>query len=91
MLRATARGVRDDSRLESALTTATRNLRVGIRRALTAVETQQRLAPSLPALLDELADAVERHAEPELALPRSSTSAGDWTPRRSVPVRWPTS
>lgn len=56
-------------RLAGSLTMGTRNLRVGIRRALTAVEMQQRVAPALPGLLDELADVVERLADAEHARP----------------------
>ena len=46
-------------RLAAALTLSSRNLRVGVRRAQTAVEMGQPLAEPLPDLLDELADAVE--------------------------------
>ena len=46
-------------RLAAALTLSSRNLRVGVRRAQTAVEMGQSLAEPLPGLLDELADAVQ--------------------------------
>jgi uncharacterized membrane protein YgaE (UPF0421/DUF939 family) len=46
-------------RLATALTMSSRNLRVGVRRAQTAVEMGQPLAAPLPDLLDELAEAVE--------------------------------
>jgi uncharacterized membrane protein YgaE (UPF0421/DUF939 family) len=52
-------------RLASALTMSSRNLRVGVRRALTAVQSGQPLAPSLPGLLDDLAEAVARLGTPE--------------------------
>jgi hypothetical protein len=45
--------------LAGALTMSSRNLRVGVRRALAAVEMGQALAEPLPDLLDELALAVE--------------------------------
>jgi uncharacterized membrane protein YgaE (UPF0421/DUF939 family) len=54
-------------RLAGALTMSSRNLRVGVRRALTAVEMGQRLAEPLPGLVDELADAIEVLAEPAKA------------------------
>lgn len=58
-LRSTRAGEWDDAeRLASALTMSSRNLRVGVRRALSSVQMGQPLAVSLPALLDELADAV---------------------------------
>ena len=47
---------------------SSRNLRVGIRRTLTSAQTRQPLAPSLPGLLDDLADAVALLGTPE-ALP----------------------
>jgi uncharacterized membrane protein YgaE (UPF0421/DUF939 family) len=46
-------------RLAAALTLSSRNLRVGVRRAQTAVEMGHPLAAPLPDLLDELADAVQ--------------------------------
>lgn len=46
-------------RLAGALTMSSRNLRVGVRRALTAVEMGHPVAARLPELLEELADAVE--------------------------------
>jgi hypothetical protein len=60
LLRPTDRGVSlAAERLTAALTLSSRNLRVGVRRALTAVEMGLPLAPSLPGLLEELAEAVE--------------------------------
>jgi hypothetical protein len=55
-------------RLAGALTMSSRNLRVGVRRAQTAVEMGQSLAGPLPDLLDELAHAVE-------LLPRDAEAA----------------
>ncbi len=46
-------------RLASGLMMSSRNLRVGIRRALTAVELGHSVAPTLPPLLEELAAAIE--------------------------------
>jgi len=46
-------------RLADALTMSSRNLRVGVRRALVAVEMEHPLAAPLPGLLEELATAVE--------------------------------
>jgi uncharacterized membrane protein YgaE (UPF0421/DUF939 family) len=63
-------------RLAAALTLGSRNLRVGVRRAQTAVEMGQALAAPLPDLLDELADAVslltrgEEAAHPLVVLAR---------------------
>jgi uncharacterized membrane protein YgaE (UPF0421/DUF939 family) len=45
--------------LVAALTMSSRNLRVGVRRSLTAVQQGQSLADSLPDLLEDLASAVE--------------------------------
>ncbi|HUR50686.1 MAG TPA: FUSC family protein [Mycobacteriales bacterium] len=47
-------------RLATALTMSSRNLRVGIRRALTAVQQGHPLAEQITGLLDDLADAVAR-------------------------------
>jgi uncharacterized membrane protein YgaE (UPF0421/DUF939 family) len=44
--------------LASALTMGSRNLRVGVRRAMAAVQEGQLLAAPIPDLLDEMADAV---------------------------------
>jgi hypothetical protein len=44
---------------------SSRNLRVGVRRALTAVQTGLPLAAAIPDLLDELADAVALLGTPE--------------------------
>jgi uncharacterized membrane protein YgaE (UPF0421/DUF939 family) len=58
-LRSTRTEVWDaEERLASALTMSSRNLRVGVRRMLSAVQAGQPLAAPLPGLLDELADAV---------------------------------
>lgn len=46
-------------RLAAALTMSSRNLRVGVRRALTSVELGHPLAPALPGLLDDLADVLD--------------------------------
>jgi hypothetical protein len=54
-------------RLAGALTMSSRNLRVGVRRALAAVERGHPLAAPLPDLLDELADAVELLLDPTAA------------------------
>jgi hypothetical protein len=56
-------------RLAGALTLSSRNLRVGVRRALTAVEMGQSLAAPLPGLLDELADAVALLGTEDALLP----------------------
>ena len=50
-------------RLADALTLSSRNLRVGVRRALVAVEMEHPIAAPLPGLLEELADAVEHLTE----------------------------
>lgn len=56
-------------RLAAALTLSSRNLRVGVRRALTAVEMGHLLAAPLPDLLDQLADAVAALGDPATAMP----------------------
>jgi hypothetical protein len=65
-LRSTRSGEWDaEERLAGALTMSSRNLRVGVRRALTAVQTGLPLAAAIPDLLDELADAVALLGTPE--------------------------
>jgi uncharacterized membrane protein YgaE (UPF0421/DUF939 family) len=51
-------------RLAAALTLSSRNLRVGVRRALTAIEMGQGLAAPLPDLLDALAEALVQLDDP---------------------------
>ncbi|HUR15632.1 MAG TPA: FUSC family protein [Mycobacteriales bacterium] len=54
-----------EQRLADALTMSSRNLRVGVRRALTSVQRSQALAAPLPGLLDELAEAVALLGTPD--------------------------
>ena len=56
-------------RLSNALMMSSRNLRVGVRRALTAVETGHPLAAPIPGLLDDLAEVVELLPDPAAAHP----------------------
>jgi len=60
----------DAEKLASALTMSSRNLRVAVRRAMAAVEQSQPLAPPVPGLLDELADAVTDLGDADLARDR---------------------
>jgi uncharacterized membrane protein YgaE (UPF0421/DUF939 family) len=62
------RGDPRDAQLLVAVTRATRNLRVLVRRVMVALETGDPLPPALPELLDELADLLDPATEQDHAL-----------------------
>jgi hypothetical protein len=59
---------RSSLRLHDGITRGTRNLRVLVRRAFVALESEQPLPPALPELLDALADALQQTATSDQAI-----------------------